>query len=88
MLSTFLLSMFFLGMLGLVDIVNDPFGDDVDDFSPDSLLFSAERHLFAFLANPGKTNVFFVSQDVRTLNVLSSFRPRLFERAPKRTEGV
>ena len=53
MLSSFLLSMFFLGMLGLVDIVNDPFGDDVDDFSPDSLLFSAERQLFSFLASPG-----------------------------------
>ena len=54
MLSTFLLSMFFLGMLGLVDIINDPFGDDVDDFSPDALLFSAERQLFAFLATPGE----------------------------------
>ena len=53
MLSTFLLSMFFLGMLGLVDIVTDPFGADVDDFSPDSLLFSAERSLFSFLASPG-----------------------------------
>ena len=53
MLSTFLLSMFFLGMLGLVDIVNDPFGDDVDDFAPDSLLFAAERQLYSFLASPG-----------------------------------
>ncbi len=53
MLSTFMLSMFFLGLLGLVDIVNDPMGDDVDDFSPDHLMFAAERQLFAFLANPG-----------------------------------
>ncbi len=53
MLSTFLIASFFLGMLGLVDIVTQPFGLDADDFSPDTSLFNAEREVFLFLSSPG-----------------------------------
>jgi hypothetical protein len=37
--------------LSLVEIVRDPFGDDVDDFNPDAVLMDTERELFTCLAN-------------------------------------
>ena len=34
------LTLFFIGLLNMVNIVEDPFGEDLDDLNPDSLLLT------------------------------------------------
>ena len=39
------LGLFFVGLLNMVRIVEDPFGEDLDDLNPDALLWSTETTL-------------------------------------------
>jgi hypothetical protein len=49
MLGSSLLTLFFLGLLNLVKIVEDPFGEDLDDLNPDSLLMKTDWQMATLL---------------------------------------
>jgi hypothetical protein len=45
------LGLFFVGLLNMVRIVEDPFGEDLDDLNPDALLWTTEKTLQAYLVS-------------------------------------
>jgi hypothetical protein len=50
------LSLFFMGLLNMVRIVEDPFGDDLDDLNPDGLLVKTETQCQSFLLAVAPSN--------------------------------
>ena len=49
LVSTFLVTIFFKGLLGMINLIRNPFGDDVDDFNFDYTLLRAERECISYL---------------------------------------
>merc|ERR1719219_1057335 len=52
-ISTFLIAMFYLGVLNLILNLGVPTGEDVDDVNPEALLVETDRSLLMYLS-PGK----------------------------------
>ena len=52
LVSTFLVTIFFQGLLGMINLIRNPFGDDVDDFNFDYSLLRAERECLSYLGYP------------------------------------
>merc|ERR1719473_1801713 len=50
--GSFVIALFFQGWLELVNIMEDPFGDDLDDLNLDWVLISSECAIFGYLSDP------------------------------------
>jgi predicted membrane chloride channel (bestrophin family) len=90
MIGSACLSLFFVGLLNMVRIVEDPFGDDLDDLNPDALLMKTEQQFQSFLLAmcpslmeeqawaPGQTGLSKAERDERRKHKMAqhSVRPR------------
>jgi len=52
--STFLVTIFFQGLLGMINLIRNPFGDNVDDFNFDYTLLRSERECLSYLGYPAE----------------------------------